>query len=98
MVATVFRRSNQRIPFMNESLVDPETGWSVTRVTRINSRSGVRVVEETVTDPESGKVYRSTRVATYSRPIAAWVQAIKETKEEADSQTISHFPGPLDDR
>jgi hypothetical protein len=66
---------------MREVFVDPETGWAATRETVIAPRSCAEVINETVTDPLTGKVYHSSRVAGYSRPIAEWVQEIVETKE-----------------
>jgi hypothetical protein len=41
----------------------------------------VAVIEETVTDPKTGEVYRSSRAASYSRTIADWVRTIEESKE-----------------
>jgi len=67
---------------MKKMFVDRETGWTATRETMVNPGSRVAVVEETVTDPKTGKIYRSSRVATYLRSIAEWVYAIEEMKEE----------------
>ena len=66
---------------MKEELVDPETGWAATRERVIYPYSGAEVIEETVTDPQTGKVYRSSRVASYSRPIAEWVRQIQEARD-----------------
>jgi hypothetical protein len=71
-----------RIPSMKKVFVDRETGWAASRETRIHPGSWMAVVEETVTDPKTGKVFRSSRVATYRRSITEWVQAIEETKED----------------
>jgi hypothetical protein len=66
---------------MREVFVDSETGWAATRETVIAPRSRAEVIHETVTDPLTGEVYRSSRVPGYPRPIAEWVQDIVETKE-----------------
>ena len=66
---------------MKTTYRDPETGWSVTREAVTNPQSGVEVIEETLTDPRTGEVYHGSRAASYTRPIAEWVQAIVETKE-----------------
>jgi hypothetical protein len=67
---------------MKERFIDRETGWLVTRETRVLPQSAVKVVEETVTDPQSGRVYRGTRLASRPGNIAEWVQAIEEAKQE----------------
>lgn len=67
---------------MREVFVDSETGWAATRETVIASRSCAEVIHETVTDPLTGEVYRSSRVAGYLRSIAEWVHDIVETKEQ----------------
>jgi hypothetical protein len=66
---------------MKKRFADPETGWTATRETVIHPQSHAKVIEETITDPLTGEVYRSSRVASYSRTIAEWVGAIRETKE-----------------
>jgi hypothetical protein len=66
---------------MRERFVDPETGWTATRETVIRPESRAEVIEETITDPVTGEVYRSCRVASSSRTIAEWVGAIRETRE-----------------
>jgi hypothetical protein len=66
---------------MKERFVDPETGWTVSREAVVSPPSNVAVIEETVTDPQTGEVYRSSRAASYSRAIADWVRTIEETKE-----------------
>jgi hypothetical protein len=80
---------------MKTTFLDPETGWSGTREAITNPRSGAEVIEETVKDPQTGQVYRSSRAASYVRPIAEWVQAILETKErfEPSRQGEEHRPG-----
>jgi hypothetical protein len=65
---------------MREAFVDPETGWAATRESVIPPKSCVEVIDETVTDPVTGKVYRSRRAAGYPRPISEWVREIIEAK------------------
>jgi hypothetical protein len=66
---------------MKERFVDPETGWTATRETVIHPQSRAELIEETIMDPLTGEVYRSSRVASYARTIAEWVGEIRETKE-----------------
>jgi hypothetical protein len=66
---------------MKERFIDPDTGWAVTRETVVYPRSPTEVIEETVTDPLTGEVYRSSRVPSCPCTIAEWVEAIQETKE-----------------
>jgi hypothetical protein len=53
----------------------------VTQEISINSQSGAEVIEETITDPQTGETHHGTRLASYPRTIAAWVQQIAETRE-----------------
>jgi hypothetical protein len=66
---------------MKKTFVDFETGWTVTRETSISPRSGAEVIEETITDPETGETHHCTRLAGYPRSTAQWVQQIAETRE-----------------
>ena len=66
---------------MKERFIDPETGWAATRETVVYPRAPTEVIEETVTDPLTGEVYRSSRVISCPRTIAEWVGTIQETKE-----------------
>ena len=66
---------------MRARFVDAETGWTETRETLSYPESSAEVIEQTVTDPMNGKVYRSSRAASYARPIAEWVRAILESDD-----------------
>jgi len=66
---------------MKEEFVDSETGWFASRERVSSANSGVEVIEETLTDPLTGEVYRSRRAPSYARPIAEWVGHIQESKE-----------------
>jgi hypothetical protein len=65
---------------MKEHLIDAETGWVATRESVIYPYSGMAVIEETVTDPLTGEVYRSSRAASYARPLTEWIRQIQEGK------------------
>jgi hypothetical protein len=67
---------------MQETFVDPQTGWMATRKCGIPSPTGAAVIEETVTDPHTGVVYHSCRVATSPAAITEWIQSILESKEQ----------------
>jgi hypothetical protein len=65
---------------MKEHLVDPQTGWAATRERVVFTHAGAAVIEETVTDPLTGQVYRGCRVASYWRPIGEWIRQIQEAE------------------
>ena len=66
---------------MQEKFIDAETGWMATRTRICSAPSGAAIIEETVTDPLTGDVFRSSRVASYARPLAAWIDEIREAKQ-----------------
>src|ERR1051325_997008 len=49
---------------MKNAFLDPGTGWLVTRERKMLS-SGVKVIDTSITDPDTGDVYHDRRVATY---------------------------------
>jgi|SRR5438552_12366139 len=65
---------------MKETFVDPATGWIVARQTV--TRCGVELIEETVTDPQTGEVHQGgLRSPSIPRDLGAWVQGIISQRE-----------------
>lgn len=63
---------------MKESFVDAATGWFVTRERK--TQAGVDVIQTSITDPETGDIYHSHRVANCPLNIEEWVRDIGDSK------------------
>lgn len=65
---------------MKETFVDAETGWIVTRETVSVTRAGEDVIEETITNPQTGEQEQSTHLASYQCSVAERVRKSAEWK------------------
>jgi hypothetical protein len=69
---------------MKETFVDPETGWTVTRETEGKNYQGIDWIAETITDPESGRTLKQTRLADVpTGSIATWIREDDQMQEAA---------------
>ncbi|MBU8921649.1 MAG: hypothetical protein KOO63_07495 [Bacteroidales bacterium] len=66
---------------MKKKYIDPETGWTVTRITGETNTQGIELTIETITDPQTGETYEGYRMANSPpRDIPAWIRDIAEGK------------------
>ncbi|MCA1658398.1 MAG: hypothetical protein LC627_03765, partial [Verrucomicrobiaceae bacterium] len=65
---------------MKKTFVDPETGWIVTQEPLRQRWSGEEVIEETITNPETGETHHCTRLARYHKSVAKWLRDIARSK------------------
>jgi hypothetical protein len=68
---------------MKKTFVDPETGWAVIQEPT-ESQTGAEVIQETITDPQTGETYLRIRPASGSQSIAEWVQRLRQIGLDSD--------------